>query len=81
MPKGESPYEIRELVQQSAAFTCEMCNDNIFRAGKFRWKARSLVPDYETRTFNGICRKCIYRESFGSKYKGAAMKSKVIENG
>ena len=79
--KGECSFDIRELVQPSAAFVCEMCGENIFRAGKFRWKSRSLVVGYETRTFNGVCRKCIYRESFGSKYKGAAMKSKVIENG
>lgn len=48
--KGECAFDIRELVQPSAAFVCEMCGENIFRAGKFRWKSRSLVTGYEART-------------------------------
>lgn len=76
--KGECPYDIRELVQKNTHFQCQLCSKQILRAGKYNWKSRSLVADYKSTSFE-CCRDCIYREAFGSKYKGAAMRGKVIE--
>jgi hypothetical protein len=54
-----------------------MCKDT--KVGK-RWEYRadSLVPSFTPKIIL-ICKKCAYRENYGSKFSKKAVKQKLLE--
>jgi len=68
---------IKEYIGPKQYFECEMCGSKKVQ-GKYKFKPFQYVPDYEP-TVVMICKKCIYREVYGSKGRNKAMKAREIE--
>lgn len=45
----------------------------------YKYQSISLVPDYEPRLFQKLCRKCTYREVYGSKTSNKMMKEGSLD--
>ena len=57
---------------------CEMCKNTSF-GERFRWRAQQIIPSHVPALLT-ICKKCIYREEFGSKKRNKAMKENLLKN-
>ena len=68
---------ISEYIAPKQYFECEMCGIKKVQ-GKYRYKPYQYIPDYEPTSVI-ICKKCIYKEVYGSKTRARMMKAKVIE--
>lgn len=54
-------------------FKCEMCAESVFNGKKYR------LTMGMTGHIVIVCRKCIYREMFGSKTRNQKMKEGVLD--
>jgi hypothetical protein len=70
------PIKIK-MTETRSIRSCEMCKD---RTPGPRWEFRfaQMVSDYVSDELE-ICRKCVYRESFGSKFANKAKKAKILD--
>ena len=68
---------IKEYIGPKQFFECEMCGTKKVQ-GKYKFRPFQYVPDYEP-TVVTVCKKCIYREVYGSKGRNKAMKAGEIE--
>ena len=68
---------IKEYIAPKQFFECEMCGSKKVQ-GKYRYKPYQYVPDYDPTPLI-ICKKCIYKEVYGSKNRNKAMKAGEIE--
>jgi len=68
---------IKEYLGPKQYFECEMCGTKKVQ-GKYKFKPFQYIPDYEPIMVT-ICKKCIYREVYGSKGRNKAMKAGEIE--
>ena len=57
---------------------CEMCKTKTF-GERWRWRNAQMVSDWIPRILT-VCKKCIYRENFGSKFEKKAIKEKLIKD-
>ena len=60
------------------ATQCEMCKDKSF-GERFRWRAQQIIPSHIPALLT-VCKKCIYREEFGSKKRNKAMKENLLKD-
>tara|TARA_Y100001973_G_C5177874_1_gene323154 strand:+ start:1601 stop:1804 length:204 start_codon:yes stop_codon:yes gene_type:complete len=58
-----------------AGFKCEMCLSSALHHNKYR------LTMGMTGSILVVCKKCIYREMFGTKKMKSQMKEGVLENG
>ena len=56
---------------------CEMCNDFVKRT-PYKYKPQQFIPDWEPREVT-VCRKCVYREVYGSKNYRKRMKEGTLD--
>ena len=65
------------MVETSSFSRCEMCSDT--KVGP-RWIFRfaQMVSDYIAEELK-ICRKCVYRETYGTKTMNKAKKYKLLD--
>ena len=68
---------IKEYIGPRQYFECEMCGTKKVQ-GKYKYKAYQFIPDYEPTPVI-VCKKCIYKEVYGSKKRNKAMKAGEIE--
>ena len=68
-----------KLASPRSYFKCEMCGIQA-NSKMYTYQAISLVPNYEPRLFNKICRKCTYREVYGSKKANKMMKAGSLDD-
>ena len=68
---------ILRMVSTGTNQQCGMCKDT--NIGK-RWEYRSdsIVPGFVPEIVF-ICKKCVYRENYGTKFYKKAMKQKILE--
>ena len=68
---------ILRMVSTGTNQQCDMCKDT--NIGK-RWEYRSdsIVPGFVPEIVF-ICKKCVYRENYGTKFYKKAMKQKILE--
>ena len=67
-----------KLLSPRIHFTCEMCGTTA-NSKMYQYQAISMVPGYKPRLFNKMCRKCTYREIYGSKNYNKRMKEGVLD--
>ena len=56
---------------------CEMCHDYVKKT-PYRYKPTKFVPDWEPEELV-VCRKCVYREVYGSKNFRKKMKEGALD--
>jgi hypothetical protein len=56
---------------------CQMCSDYVKR-NPYRYKPTQFVPDWEPEEII-VCKKCIYREVYGSKNYRKKMKEGTLD--
>ena len=66
-----------KMVEIKSFSRCEMCGDSKMGA---RWEFRfqQMLTDYIPEQLL-ICRKCIYRELYGTKHMNKAKKAKALD--
>lgn len=69
--------QIAEYIAPKQYFECEICGSKKVQ-GKYKYKPAKFIPDYEPATLI-TCKKCIYRETYGSKNRNKMMKAGIIE--
>lgn len=57
---------------------CEMCKSKVL-GEKWRYRSPQMVSDWIPRILT-ICKKCAYRENFGSKFAAKAMKTNALKD-
>jgi hypothetical protein len=57
---------------------CEMCKTKVL-GERWRYRSPQMVSDWIPRTLT-ICKKCAYRENFGSKFAAKAMKTNALKD-
>ena len=57
---------------------CEMCKSKVL-GEKWRYRSPQTVSDWIPRILT-ICKKCAYRENFGSKFAAKAMKTNALKD-
>tara|TARA_Y100000593_G_scaffold94453_1_gene193599 strand:+ start:131 stop:364 length:234 start_codon:yes stop_codon:yes gene_type:complete len=57
------------------ATPCEMCKDKSF-GERFRWRSQQIIPSYKPSILT-VCKKCLYRENYGTKNYRKAMKENL----
>ena len=70
---------ISKLIAKNMYFQCEMCDTTIKRGPKYEYQGHSFIIGYTPRHFKSICKKCIYREVFGSKNASKNMKAGTLD--
>ena len=68
---------ISEYIAPKQYFECEMCGTKKVQ-GKYKYKPYQYIPDYEPTSMI-TCKKCIYKEIYGSKTRAKMMKEGIIE--
>ena len=56
---------------------CEMCDDFVKRT-PYKYKPQQFLPDWEPAEVL-VCRKCVYREVYGSKKFKKKMKEGTLD--
>ena len=68
---------IAERIKGSPFDKCQMCHDYVKKT-PFRYKPTQFVPDWEPEEIIA-CRKCVYREVYGSKNFKKKMKEGTLD--
>ena len=59
-------------------FACEICGTEKVQ-DRWTYKSFQYIPDHMPKTTLDTCRKCVYREEFGSKTFRKQMKEKSLD--
>ena len=65
------------MVETKSYYPCDMCKDKSWSA-RYLFRFAQMIPDYVADELK-ICRKCVYREAFGTKTMNKAKKAKVLD--
>ena len=68
---------ILRMVSTGTNQECGMCEDTKI-GQRWEYRSESLVPDFVPEILV-ICRKCIYKEKYGSRDSKKAIKQKLLE--
>ena len=68
---------IAKKTTANPSFKCEMCNDFVKRS-PYRYKPTKFVPDWDPKEMI-VCKKCVYREVYGSKNFIKKMKEGTLD--
>ncbi len=60
-------------------YTCWMCKKQYYNKFSYRIQSNKYVSDWEPKVLYPICRICMYREHFGSKFYRKQMKEGVLD--
>lgn len=69
---------IVQLLDESKLSKCTVCGTYKVQA-IYRFKHQQMTPRYEPPTLEPVCRKCVYRECFGSKKRNKEMKERSLD--
>ncbi len=64
---------VKSLGKQAQA--CEMCKDASF-GERYRFRPYQMIPDHQPSIMT-VCKKCLYRENYGTKTYRKAMKENL----
>ena len=70
------PVKVK-MVEMTSFSRCEMCTD-AKHGPRWAFRFAQMVPDYIADELK-ICRKCVYRENYGTKYMNKAKKLKLLD--
>ena len=68
---------ILRMVSTGTNQQCGMCKDTKI-GQRWEYRSESLVPGFVPEIVF-ICKKCVYRENYGTKFYKKAMKQKILE--
>ena len=69
---------IVQLLDENKLSKCTVCGTFKVQA-VYRFKHQKMVPRYEPPILEPVCRKCVYRECFGSKDYRKKMKERSLD--
>ncbi len=69
---------IVQLVAEISYDICKICGQSK-RTAMYRFKPQQYVKDYSPRILKPVCRKCVYKEVFGSKNYSKNMKGRTLD--
>ena len=69
---------IVELIAESSWETCTVCGTTKTQA-VYKYKSMQMVSDYIPPLQEPVCRKCVYREVYGSKNYRKKMKERSLD--
>ena len=69
------------IVQLVAEISYDICKiyGQSKRTAMYRVKPQQYVKDYSPRILKPVCRKCVYKEVFGSKNYSKNMKGRTLD--
>ena len=70
--------ELIKLKSNRQYFKCEMCLTTANTA-VYQYKSYSYIKNYETAHLENVCKKCVYREIYGSKNYRKKMKEGTLD--
>lgn len=59
-------------------FSCQMCG-NSYKQFPYEYRPTNFIYDYKPQLLKLVCKKCIYREIFGSKNANKEMKKGSLD--
>lgn len=69
---------IIKLLAEGEFSICKICGTTKKQA-IYRFRHEQYVDDYESPILEPVCRKCVYKEVFGSKRFNKKMKERVLD--
>jgi len=69
---------IVQLIAESSWEKCVVC-DTVKTQAVYKYKAQQMVSDYIPPVQQPVCRKCVYREVYGSKNYRKKMKERSLD--
>ena len=71
--------KIAKLLKFREHFNCEMCGKT--KLGKmYEYQNHTIIPSYTPYHFKQICRDCIYKECYGTKFYKIKKKEKTLDD-
>ncbi len=67
-----------QLLDETKYFKCTVCDIGKIQRG-YRFRHQQYVPKYVPPILEPVCRKCVYRECFGSKNYKKEMKERSLD--
>ena len=67
-----------QLIAEISHGSCKGCGGDK-RTAMYRFKPQQYVKDYSPRILKPVCRKCVYKEVFGSKNYSKNMKGRTLD--
>lgn len=69
---------IVQLLTENEHSKCTVCGTFKTQA-TYRYKPQQFVPNHPPKTLQPVCRKCVYKEVYGSKNFNKKMKERTLD--
>ena len=67
-----------QLIAENSHGLCKVCGGNK-RTAIYRFRHQQYIPTHMPLTLNPVCRKCVYKEVYGSKNFRKKMKERSLD--
>ena len=67
-----------QLLAESKYSECAVCG-TIKNQAIYKYRAQQYIPDYVPEVLEPVCRKCVYREVYGTKKCRKKMKERSLD--
>ena len=70
--------QIVQLIAENSWDKCTVCGTSKNQA-VYKFKKMQMIPDYNPPLLEPVCRKCVYREIYGTKNYRKRMKERSLD--
>jgi len=67
-----------EFLNEAEHSTCKMCGTTK-RQAIYKFRYAQYISDHIPELLNPVCRKCVYKSVYGSKYFNKKMKERTLD--